>query len=164
MIVIWLLIAFVALTSALLVIVLDNPVHSALSLVVTLLSVACFYAMLLAPFVAIVQVVIYAGAIMVLFLFVIMLLNLHREEGGVRAKPWVRYLAILFGLLTAGSLCIAVVNSTVHDAKIANVYQFGSPQQIGFSLFRVYLLPFEITSLLLTVALVGAILLARRKF
>jgi len=163
-IILFMVVAIAAVASAILVITVDNPVHSALALVSTLLSVAVFYAMLNAPFLAIIQVAVYAGAIMVLFLFVIMLLNLRREEGAVRGPLWARVTGLLFALAIVVCLCIAVMGAPGHPAVVGSVYRFGSPQEIGHSLFESYLIPFEVTSLLLTVAMVGAILLARRKF
>lgn len=167
MIVIWLLLAVLCVGSAVMVVMLDNPVHSALSLVLTLLCVAGMYAMLNAPFVAIVQVAVYAGAIMVLFLFVIMLLNLRREEGAARASRPAMAAGVLFAGALAGALCTAVGPIDGRPSAFPagfNSYNFGSPQHIGMVLFGPGLLPFEVTSLLLTVAMVGAILLARRKF
>jgi len=166
-IVIWLLVALLAVASAIMLITLDNPVHSALCLVVTLLSVATMYAMLNAPFVAIIQVAVYAGAIMVLFLFVIMLLNLRREEGAVRASKPVTVAATALGVCFFIAIAATVATCPAGSAAFpagSNAYTFGSPQQIGGRLFHDYLFPFEATSLLLTVGMVGAILLARRKF
>jgi NADH-quinone oxidoreductase subunit J len=161
--VILLLVAAAAVASAVLVIMLDNPVHCALSLVVTLLCVAVMYAALNAPFVAIVQVAVYAGAIVVLFLFVIMLLNIRREEGGARASQPASLGGALFALVVLGAVGGGVATVPGTPRPLLDSYYFGSPQSIGYSLFSTYLLPFEVTSLLLTVGMVGAILLARRK-
>ncbi len=167
MIVVWVLVAVLAVASAVLVVLLDNPVHSALCLVVTLLSIAMMYAMLNAPFLAIIQVAVYAGAIMVLFLFVIMLLNLGREEGAARSSRSATVSAVVLALVVLIGLCVSVAvvpNGTSELPAGFTPYTFGSPQHIGTALFHTYLIPFEATSLLLTVGMVGAILLARRKF
>jgi NADH-quinone oxidoreductase subunit J len=166
---IWILVAALAVGSAIFVVVVDNPVHSALGLVLTLLCVAAMYAMLNAPFVAIIQVAVYAGAIMVLFLFVIMLLNVGREEGAGRAEPASWWSAIVFAVVLLLGLGSVLAPMPRHPAvTLTNPYLFGSPQQIGSALFRniaqpSFVIPFEAVSLLLTVAMVGAILLARRK-
>ena len=167
MTVLWCIFAVFAIVSAIGVITRDNPVHSALCLVTTLLSVAAMYAMLNAPFLAIVQVAVYAGAIMVLFLFVIMLLNLGREEGAARGPLPARIAASVLAAFVLVALCATVATVPVRVDPLSgpgSAYMFGSPQDIGRVLFSTDLLLFEVTSLLLTAAMVGAILLARRKF
>jgi NADH-quinone oxidoreductase subunit J len=153
----------VAVVSALLVITRRNAVHSALALITTLLALAGLYLMLYAPFVAGVQIVVYAGGIMVLFLFVIMLVNLERAIREEQfSKQW------LAGILDA--LCLGGLFGLVYW-KGESLFP-GSPlalaegqntQQIGIGLYQNYVLPFEIASLLLLVAIVGAVVMAKKR-
>ena len=156
-------VAFFALTSAAGVILFKNPVHCAVSLVVTLFSLAAAYAMLHASFVAIIQILTYAGAILVLFIFIIMLLNLEPQEWAERS----------YG--AAGKILLALVSMGCF-LSFGYLFQrqrfdypawvgppFGSIQEIGAELFTTYVWPFEVAGILLTVSLVGAVLLAKRK-
>jgi NADH-quinone oxidoreductase subunit J len=158
-------IAFVVLAaltvlSALTVVVHRNPVHSAVALVVTLCLLALFFFALDAPLVAILQVIVYAGAIVVLFLFVIMLLNIQaqtRMTGG----------ALLVGSAAVGGFAlVALVVATLGRAAASPAggvaAGFGETTALARQLFTVYLLPFELTSLLLLVAIVGAVALAKK--
>lgn len=137
-----------------------HPINSALSLIAVMASLAVEYLLLGAEFVAAVQVIIYAGAIMVLFVFVIMLLNAGEEEhaGGSRV-------AILFGIpgMLVGSILIAWIllqHSGTESVAIGALP--GPPQTIGWLLFHDFLLPFEITSVLVLIAIMGAVVLASR--
>jgi NADH-quinone oxidoreductase subunit J len=153
----------VAIVSAILVITRKNAVHSALSLIVTLLSLAGLYLMLYAPFVAGVQVVLYAGGIMVLFLFVIMLVSLERSiKEETFNKQW--HVGIL-ACLVLGAMFLYVVwkGKAIFPDRVANLPEPMNTQQIGLTLFQQYLLPFEIASLLLLVAIVGAVVMAKKK-
>ena len=155
--------AGLAVISALLVITLKNPIHSAISLIVTLLSLAGLYLMLYAPFVAGVQIILYVGGIMVLFLFVIMLVNLDRagrEERYSRQWP-----AGLLASAVLGGLFVFVYakGSSIFPQQIAMLPETSNTQQMGLALYQTYMLPFEIASLLLLVAIVGAVVLAKRK-
>jgi NADH-quinone oxidoreductase subunit J len=149
----------------LLVVVLPNPVSSALALVVTLCAVAGLFLSLGAQFIAMVQVIVYAGAIMVLFLFVIMLLQLRGTPRGGRAVFGPR---VLGGLLGAGLLAQlgAVVSVASYPAGPGEAAFFGANNtlEIGRALYSRFLVPFEVTSVLLLVALMGAVVLAKRKF
>ncbi|HLH06784.1 MAG TPA: NADH-quinone oxidoreductase subunit J [Terriglobales bacterium] len=153
----------VALISAILVITRKNPVHSALALIVTLLSLAGLYLMLYAPFVTGVQVIVYAGGIMVLFLFVIMLVNIERamkeEEFN---KQWI---AGLIASLLLGGLFLAVYfkGRAIFPSEFTKIPEQMNTQQVGMLIFQNYLLPFEIASLLLLVAIVGAVVMAKKK-
>ena len=155
--------ATMAVVSAIFVITRRNPVHAALSLIVTLLSLAGFYLMLYAPFVAGVQIVLYAGGIMVLFLFVIMLVNLEQNIREYQFnKQW------LVGILAALSLggLLLFVYQRGHDIfprDFAALPEAQNTQQIGIALYGNYMLPFEIASLLLLVAIVGAVVMAKKK-
>jgi|SRR5579863_1363367 len=158
---IFVLFAGLALASAIVVVAHRNPVHSTMSLVVTLFSVAVLFVMLGAPFIGTLQVLIYAGAILVLFLFVIMLLNVGREEGGPPGHALQRMGALVGGLVLLFLLVLLVVRT--HRPEPAPL----SPQQVSLAglaqeLFGHYLLPFEIIGLLLLVAVVGATVVARR--
>jgi NADH-quinone oxidoreductase subunit J len=155
--------ASVAIISAILVITRKNAVHSALSLIVTLLSLAGLYLMLYAPFVAGVQVVLYAGGIMVLFLFVIMLVNLEnlaKEEQF--NKQW--HIGLL-ACLVLGSMFLYVVTKgkAIFPVDVVSMPEAENSQKIGLLLYQNYLLPFEIASLLLLVAIVGAVVMAKKR-
>jgi NADH-quinone oxidoreductase subunit J len=161
----FLLFAGMAIGCAVSMVAQRNPLYSAISLIGVFVSLACLYVMLSAPFIAAVQVIVYAGAIMVLVVFVIMLLNVEEEE---RRPLRLRYLVptalLLAALLVAEAtffIYSASETSTApeRDLSASNV---GLTEMIGRGLFTQYLLPFEITSLLLLMAIVGAMTLARR--
>jgi NADH-quinone oxidoreductase subunit J len=153
--------AIVAVVSALVVILARNPVTSALALIVTFFILAGYYVLLSAQFLAAVQIVVYAGAIMVLFLFVIMLLNLQKLPGMFPVKGSTIVLGILVGgvlFLLALRVMTAGVPAGVSEVDV----DLGSAGNLGSKLFTVYLLPFEIASVLLLSAIVGAIVLIRK--
>lgn len=138
-----------------------NAVYAALFLIVNFASVAVLYLTLAAPFIALAQITVYGGAIMVLFLFVIMLLGAEKLPLGV-SLPWQRPLGIVLGLLLlveAGYVLLFKAN--LPGALTIPAGDYASPKAIGLELFNSYLLPFEITSVLLLVALVGAIVLTK---
>ena len=164
----WLL-ALVSVASAILMVANRNPVRSALFLVVNFFVLSLFYVTLSAQFVAAVQVIVYAGAIMVLFLFTIMLLNLGspaalKESGGLQAP-----VAILLGLVFISALGAAGAISTGLGASRATdetLRYGGTVEAVGKGLFDAnlpWLFPFEVTSILLLVGIVGAIVLAKRR-
>ena len=148
-----------------------HPINSALSLIVVMGSLALLYLLLGAEFVAAVQVIVYAGAVMVLFVFVIMLLNAGEEERAdmPAGSPWCwafRRLIIGVGITAvwvvshlAGLDRIAIGGPTVMNGSDV----FGNPQAVGHLLFRNFLLPFEVTSVLILIAIMGAVVLARRE-
>src|SRR5262245_39442954 len=157
------LFAGMAVGCALAVVAQRNPLYSAISLIGVFISLACLYVTLAAPFIAAVQVIVYAGAIMVLVVFVIMLLNVEQEE---RRRGGLAFLVpgavILAAALIAevSFILVSMQNSPVDQTiKPSNV---GLTSSIGTALFTHYLLPFEITSILLLMAIVGAMTLARR--
>jgi len=165
--VIFTLLAAVGLGSAVMVITRKNPVHSALYLVVTFFSVAGIYVVMGAAFLAAVQVLVYAGGIMVLFLFVIMLVDTP-EHGGTRRirGKHAGAAAILTALVTAllgYQLANAGPLGGAAGDTSALASQGGNLEAVATSLFQYYLLPFEVVSVLLLVAMVGAIVLARSK-
>jgi len=137
-----------------------HPINSALSLVVVMGSLAAEYLLLGAEFVAAIQVIVYAGAVMVLFVFVIMLLNAGEEERTEGSR-----VALLFGIpgMVVGSLLIAWVLIT-HSGNVTVAIGAlpGPPKTIGWLLFHDYLLPFEVTSVLVLIAIMGAVVLASR--
>ena len=153
----------IAILSAILVITRKNAVHSALSLIVTLLSLAGIYLMLYAPFVAGVQIVLYAGGIMVLFLFVIMLVNLDKAAKEEQFNhQW--HIGILASLvLGALFLYVYMKGKAIFPANAVSLNEATNTQQIGLALFSQYLLPFEVASLLLLVAIVGAVVMAKKR-
>lgn len=141
-----------------------SAIYAALFLTVNFGTVAVMYLMLNAPFLAIIQISVYAGAIMVLFLFVIMLLGADREASGEprRSLRWQRPLALGLGVLLlaqAGYVIFAKMNTT----PVAGQPVAAGPLEIGLMLFGPYLLPFEIASVLLLVAMVGAVVLTSDK-
>lgn len=146
--------------SSLMVVFLRNVVHCALALVAALFLIAVLFVMLHAPMVGVLQVLVYAGAIMVLFLFVIMFLNPTTPEP--RRKLWWGF-ASLGALLLAGGLAALLSNGTPSADPVAATEIFGSPEMLGKSLFTEFVLPFEIASVLLLVAIIGAVVLAKRE-
>ncbi|HEV8048090.1 MAG TPA: NADH-quinone oxidoreductase subunit J [Terriglobales bacterium] len=151
------------LLSGVLVITRKSPVHSALALIFGLLTQAGLYLMLYAPFVAGVQIILYAGGIMVLFLFVIMLVNLERSQKEEQFnKQW------LIGLLAAialGALFIIVYvkGKSFFPVGIPQPIESNNTQQIGVMLYGQYMFAFEIASLLLLVAIIGAVVMAKKR-
>jgi len=162
--VVFFLLAFATVFSAVLVIAARNPINSAMPLVATFLFLAAIYAQLLAHTIAVLQVLVYAGAIMVLFLFVIMLLSLahldeptprpafHQVVGGLSAA------AVLAGLFVALLRWTTPITGPRGHEGLA---RFGTLEQLGGMLYTRWLLPFEVVSLLLLVAMVGAVVVAK---
>ena len=156
--------AFLVVT-AILVIVQRNPVASALFLIAALCAQAVLYLLLNAPFLAVIQIIVYAGAIMVLFLFVIMLLNLKRDEFGPEKRKLQRFFGILFAailLIEIGAL-VKLSLTGLRGTPGGLSPDFGGAHAVGRLLFTDYLFPFEVTSVLLLVAIVGAIVMAKRR-
>jgi len=154
------LLATLLVISSLLVVFLRNVVHCAMALVTALLLIAILFVTLHAPMVGILQVMVYAGAIMVLFLFVIMFLNpveLERQRG-----LWWGFGTIL-SLMLAGVLIPLFINDESTADPVAATEIFGSPEMLAKSLFNDFVLPFEIASVLLLVAIIGAVVLAKRE-
>jgi NADH-quinone oxidoreductase subunit J len=154
--------ATIAVATAISMLVSRNAVYSALFLVLNFVAVAVLYLLLHAAFIALVQVTVYAGAIMVLFLFVIMLLGAERLETGPTLR-WQRPAAVVLGLALLGEMAYVFFVGVGGRAAPAAILggTFGSPTSVGTLLFSEYLLPFEITSVLLLAAMVGAIVLTR---
>ncbi|MBI2257340.1 MAG: NADH-quinone oxidoreductase subunit J [Flavobacteriia bacterium] len=148
--------------SALMVIISKHPVRSVLYLILTFFLISANYIMLNAQFVAIVNIIVYAGAIMVLFLFVLMLLNLSKEN-----EPKTSLLVKVSALIS-GSLLLLVLLAVFKDASFLSIENevsnpnHGLVQNLGKLLFTKYVLPFEVSSILFIAAMVGAVLLAKR--
>jgi NADH-quinone oxidoreductase subunit J len=145
-----------------------NAVHAALLLIINFFTIAVFYLVLDAPFLFAVQIIVYAGAIMVLFLFVIMLLGVDRDEELAERLRWQRPAAVLMGIGVFAELVFAIragvgfsTNGVLAFAETAN--RGGNTQALARSLFRSYFVPFEATSILLIVAAVAAMVLAHRQ-
>lgn len=156
--------ALVGTVAALLMVTRRNPVYSAVWLLVTFVSVAVGFLQLSASFLAAIHVLVYTGAILVLFVFVIMLLNLQEDELGEEAPVTVRVAAAVASLALFGLLASAIVG----DPKMANPLPpapsgFGSVERVGMLLFNEFGLPFELVSVLIIVAMFGALLLAQKR-
>jgi NADH-quinone oxidoreductase subunit J len=138
-----------------------QPMRSVLSLVVTMLALAVLFLLLSAQFVFVVQIIVYAGAVMVLFLFVIALLGPAREAAGgrLRFQPW---LAALFTVAFLVLIWTMLQGIQYRQPDNSDMSVFGTVQSIAVGLFTTYLYPFELTSILLLVAAIGAIYLSRR--
>jgi NADH-quinone oxidoreductase subunit J len=163
--------AAAAVASALGVVACRNPVYSMLSLIINLLMLALFFLMLNAMFVATIQVLIYAGAVMVLFLFVVTMLAPDTRVSATRDRLWWQWLAATgLGIILAGSLIVAMLTGAIaSDARVMGaqglaqqVARNGDTQTFGLALFHGYEFPFEVTGVLLAVAVLGAVVLGRR--
>lgn len=151
----------IILLTALLVVVLRNPIYSALSLLVMFFHVAGLYVTLHAEFLAAVQIIVYAGAILVLYLFVVMLLNVKREEQYSRQGVAALFLGVV--LLTEAGLLVVSRGLTVAPPMPAGEAKtVGNTESIGEVLYSTYLFPFEIASLILLAAMVGAVILTKK--
>lgn len=158
------LVAIVAVVSALLVVTCKNPINSALSLIMTFFCIATFYVMLHAPFMAAIQVIVYAGAIMVLIVFTIMLLNI-RTDANRKAFHNIALgtvLGIMVLLLSSTFLARGKVADLAGVISPELVQQVGHTELIGTVMFTEFILPFEVTSILLLSAIVGAVVLSKR--
>ncbi len=153
--------AAVAVLAALNVVLQRTPVYSALSLILVLCLLAVIYLLLGAEFIAVIQVIVYAGAIMVLFVFVIMLLNAGREVPSERSRL-ARWLGIPLVIGFLLELLWVVWNQFPSGTAPAADFDAG-PAAIGHLLFRNYVLPFEVTSVLILVAILGAVVLAKKE-
>ena len=158
-------VGFVAILSALLIVMHPNPMVSVLFLILNLFCVALFFLMLQARLLAALQVLVYAGAIMVLFVFVVMLLNLKAEEGLRIGGGIQRWVALGLGASFAGLMFWAIRNRRARPYFEPGTYVegFGTARDMGRLLFGDYVFAFEAASLLLVVAMIGAVLLAKRR-
>lgn len=160
--IIFIALAIVAIGSAMGMLLSRNAVHSALFLVLNFMTIAVFYLILNAPFIAMVQVTVYAGAIMVLFLFVIMLLGAEESRAAVQKENWGQ---IAVGVVLAGVLIITVVTAVLLDGTQATSMPMidTSPSALGLRLFEAYIFPFEITGVLLLAAMIGVAVFSMAK-
>lgn len=163
--ILFILLAVVAIGAALGMLTSRNAVHSALYLVLNFATVAVLYIVLNAPFIAMVQITVYAGAIIVLFLFVIMLLGAERLRGAVGDAPGLerfhRVFSIVLALLLIGTVAFALFESEM-SATAAPMIDT-SPTALGMRLFEGYILPFQLTGVLLLAAMIGVAVLSIRK-
>lgn len=163
--ILFLILAVIAIGAALGMLLSRNAVHSALFLVLNFVTIAVFYIVLNAPFLAMVQVTVYAGAIVVLFLFVIMLLGAERLRGvgDVHgSERWQRGLAIVLAVALFAVFVYMLFTGNLGSSGEIPMIDAG-PQALGLSLFENYILPFELTGVLLLAAIIGVVVLGRSK-
>jgi len=165
----FIIIGLITIVCALCVVFQKNPIYSAIFLIQTMVSLAVLYVLLHAPFIAAAQIMIYAGAVMVLFVFVIMLLNLSKEdvEGGKDKLMFQKVSAILLGLILFVVIGVVTLKTVFLGTKgeytPERINEIGNTQLVGKLLFTDYVFPFEIASILLFAAILGAIVLAKKK-
>jgi NADH-quinone oxidoreductase subunit J len=163
----WLL-AVIALIAAVSMIIQRNPVHSALFLIITLLSLAGLFLLLGAHFLAVIQVIVYAGAIMVLFLFVIMLLDVRRTEAAPSRVKLQKSLGLLLGVIFFLETILVLRSEVIRDMAAAAATppapDFGTAVALGRALFTAYFFPLQLAAVLLFIALIGAIVLSKRRW
>ena len=152
--------AAIAVGAAINVLAQKHVLYSALSLILMLTAVSVLFILLRADFLAVIQVIVYAGAIMVLFIFVIMLLNLPQDEDGADRLRWLKFVGIPLGLFFLFLVVATLWN--VESSVDTRSGISGSPVAIGHRLFTDFLLPFEATSLLILIALMGAVIFAKK--
>ena len=154
--------AAVSLVAALVVVGQRNPTYSAFALITTMASLSAIFGLLGSPFIAVLQIVVYAGAIMVLFVFVLMLLNVGEEERIAKGRPAFRWAAMGLSALLAVQVTVVLLRATLHGPAWAAEFD-ASARKVAQVLFSAqYLYVFEATSILIVAALVGAITLARK--
>lgn len=164
---VFIILAIVAIVAAIMMVTSHNAVHSALWLVLNFSTIAVFYIVLNAPFIAMVQITVYAGAIMVLFLFVIMLLGAEqlRGPGGATGGERIqRFVAGVLGLLLLAAIGLMLFTTEGTGTAVASLPTLdSSPQALGFALFENYVFPFEVTGILLIAAIIGVAVFSLRK-
>jgi NADH-quinone oxidoreductase subunit J len=160
--IIFLYFALVIIVSALLTITRRNPVHSIMFMLLLFFHIAGVFVLLHAEFIAAVQLIVYAGAILILYLFVVMLLNVDKESSAARANrfwPWM----IAFGVLIAGEIMLLISRGSFPIEADPPIWLAGTGvKELGIVLYQKYLVPFEIASVILLVGLVGAVMLAKK--
>jgi NADH-quinone oxidoreductase subunit J len=161
--ILFILLSVMAIGSALMVITRKNPLHSVLYLVITFFAISGHYILLNAQFLAIVNIIVYAGAIMVLFLFVVMLMNLNTE-----VEPQKNRLAQIAGVISGGSLFLVIIAALVKSKSVAGAMElqtgdYGLIKTLGKVLFNDYVLPFEISSVLFLSAMIGAVVISKKE-
>ena len=153
--------SLMALVSAVMMVFHKNPIHSALSLIMTLFSTACLFVLLNAGFIAVMQILIYAGAIMVLFVFVIMMLNLQREGLGIRRHRIKKAVGMIACILVGIRFASVLFSQNIDKANLPA--DFGSIENVGTIIFTNFFFPFELIAILLLSAVVGAVMVAKTK-
>src|SRR6266481_6040581 len=163
-VILFLIFAIVAVVCAINVVVQTHPISSAISLIGVMASLAILYLQLGGEFIAAAQVIVYAGAIMVLFIFVIMLLNAGAEGTSLQVSPFAKDLGMILMVAFLGLISFiiqAMLPKT--EGVVFGGLKGGTTADVGMKLFTVYLLPFEVTSVLILIAILGAIVLARKE-
>jgi NADH-quinone oxidoreductase subunit J len=161
--ILFLLFAAIAVVCAINLVLQSHPISSALSLVGVMGSLAVLYLLLGGEFIAAAQLIVYAGAIMVLFVFVIMLLNAGTERKLPR-RLWVKFAGIPLLAVFIGIAAFVIQRMLpVTEGVKFGAMTHGNPQEIGRALFQVYVLPFEVTSVLILIAIIGAVVLASKE-
>jgi NADH-quinone oxidoreductase subunit J len=161
--ILFLIFAFVAVVSAISLVVQTHPISSALSLIGVMGSLAVLYLLLGAEFIFAAQLIVYAGAIMVLFLFVIMLLNAGSERGAGKSRL-VKWFGIPLFTMFVGLISFIIQSRLPRSQGVTfGAFTGGTGLEIGRALFTQYLLPFEVTSILILIAILGAVVLARKE-
>lgn len=161
------LFALIAASSSILMITRKNPVISALFLILNFAALAGIYLLLNAQFIAVVQVIVYAGAIMVLFLFVIMLLRPEEEKNILKSNPLIKYLAIAAGILVfvqIVALLLFFKPLNVANPDLMQRIKVGTVENIGSELYTKYIIPVQVAAFILLSATIGALVLAKKKF
>jgi NADH-quinone oxidoreductase subunit J len=162
--IVFIILAAIALASALGMLLSRNAVHSALYLVLNFSTIAVLFLLLNAPFLFVTQITIYAGAIMVLFLFVVMLLGAERLPGkGEEAGAWQLPLSIILAILLVGTFGYIIFGSSDSLGGSTEAAIQAGPAEIGLALFETYVFPFEVASILLLVAMVGVVVLRTKR-
>lgn len=162
----FIILAAIAVAAALGMLLSRNAIHSALYLVLNFMTVAVFYLVLNAPFIAMVQITVYAGAIVVLFLFVIMLLGAERLRGAadqIRGpERFHRYAAVVLALALIGVFAFLLFGNNVGGTQLSPLVD-ASPQALGMKLFEDYIFPFIVTGVLLLAAIIGVVIFGQTK-
>ena len=160
----FLLLAVVAIVSGLTVVVTRSPIHSALALMVCFVQVAAVFLLLRAPLLAVIQIFVYVGAIIILFLFVIMMLDVRKEARTPFLKKWIAMAIAIVALLTGEMFALLLIGGQWQDpAFMLQTGEMSSVRELSITLFTDFLFPFEVASVILLVALVGAIILTRQE-
>ncbi len=160
--VVFVLVSLLAIISSVLVIACKNTLHSALFMILAFVSSAILYLLLGCQFLAMLQVIVYAGAVMMLIIFVIMMLDLKKEEQLKRKVTKTKIAGVVISLLFVLMLVLVMALNSI-KGKVGNLTSIGDAKTIGSLLFTRFLLPFEVASVLLLAAMVGAVMLSKKK-
>jgi len=166
-IILFIILAFVAAVSAVMIITRSNAVLSALFMILNFFALAGLYLLLNAQFIAVVQIIVYAGAIMVLFLFVIMLLRTDFEHNVLTEKRTIKIFAIAVSVFVFIQIAYLIFFGSPSRELMPNEkisYEIGTIETIGYELYTTYIIPFEVAGFLLLAATIGALILAKKKF